>query len=199
MYILTIILGVVLFNIVVTGQTLEKRPISLPCALLRCYTNVDCEREPNNRCCLLCPQKKRCYYKKRWYDHGQSFKDSCNTCFCNNGNVGCTKKMCPPAGCYHNGQFYPEGSSFKDDCNNCTCKQGTVSCTEMACGGPCLYKGKLYKLGQAMPSERKCWYCYCRRGERYCTPPMCPACVGPIRPGQCCPDCSGIGLQTEQM
>ena len=41
-----------------------------------------------------------CLYGNTTYQSGDSFldKDGCNTCFCSNGQVGCTLMYCPPEG-----------------------------------------------------------------------------------------------------
>ncbi|KAL4228643.1 hypothetical protein ACF0H5_011688 [Mactra antiquata] len=112
MAVLTVILGVALFNIMVTGL-----PVDYECAFVRCYASVDCTRALYNRCCSECRQ-----------------------------------------------------------------------------AGVCIFKGNEYKDGQPMPSSRHCWLCYCQSGTIQCSPPICPACVGTPRPGQCCPDCSSTDL-----
>ena len=42
----------------------------------------------------------QCFYGNRVYNSGESFpsSDGCNACFCSNGVVGCTWRLCPPAG-----------------------------------------------------------------------------------------------------
>merc|ERR1712203_40239 len=51
-----------------------------------------------------------CVVKGISYDHGDSFKDDCNSCECVNGNPLCTKKFCGgnPEG-DHNDQLIPPG------------------------------------------------------------------------------------------
>ena len=42
----------------------------------------------------------QCFYGNRVYNSEESFpsSDGCNACFCSNGVVGCTWRLCPPAG-----------------------------------------------------------------------------------------------------
>ncbi|XP_052218515.1 uncharacterized protein LOC127836099 [Dreissena polymorpha] len=40
----------------------------------------------------MCPTC--CYYKRQVYAHGAVFQDECNTCWCYNGSVTCTKIAC---------------------------------------------------------------------------------------------------------
>ena len=35
-----------------------------------------------------------CSYNNRTYKHGESFRDDCNTCSCQNGQVACTMMAC---------------------------------------------------------------------------------------------------------
>lgn len=82
---------------------------------------------------------KGCEYKGATYAAGESFKDDCNTCFCNDdGTVACTKIGCV-ATCEYDGTLYKDGDQFKstDGCNSCSCKSGGVICTKMACVKTC--------------------------------------------------------------
>lgn len=89
-----------------------------------------------------------CYYNGSSYRNGESFPgiDGCNTCTCNNGIAGCTKKACfnpvldispypKNQTCTYNGKIFKDGDSFaaNDNCNSCSCTTGQINCTSMAC------------------------------------------------------------------
>ena len=82
---------------------------------------------------------KGCVYEGKSYADGAGFpaSDGCNTCSCNDGEVGCTLLGCS-TGCQYGGRSYKVGESFKADCNTCTCAaDGSVMCTLVECQNQC--------------------------------------------------------------
>lgn len=78
-----------------------------------------------------------CKFNGSTYADGETFPagDGCNTCTCNEGEVGCTLLACTE-GCFYEGNFYDYGQTFPagDGCNTCECQQdGTVGCTAIGC------------------------------------------------------------------
>ncbi|XP_053408337.1 kielin/chordin-like protein isoform X2 [Mercenaria mercenaria] len=113
------------------------------------------------------------------YEHGETFKDECNTCTCRNGNAACTLMACPNRPCYHEGRFLPHGDSFKDECNTCVCTNGRLACTYMTCGKSCVHNGKTYEDGKGFKDS--CNTCLCRNGTVSCTLLDCSG----AKPGTC--------------
>lgn len=118
-----------------------------------------------------------CTYNGQSYKEGDSFPstDGCNTCYCSNGGVSCTKIACP-ATCNYNGKVYKEGESFPatDGCNTCTCTNGNVGCTKKACPTTCRYNGKEYKEGESFSAGDGCNSCKCEKGGQVvCTTAVC--------------------------
>ncbi|XP_053408350.1 kielin/chordin-like protein [Mercenaria mercenaria] len=78
------------------GECFAVCPPTLPphCAAVFCL-RPDClnPTTPPGGCCPVCPGKT-CFYKGVRREDGETFKDDCNTCTCNNGNVRCTKRGC---------------------------------------------------------------------------------------------------------
>ncbi len=80
-----------------------------------------------------------CVHGDMTYPDGASLPsgDNCNSCFCDNGQVGCTLVGCV-GGCFYEGTLYQRGQSFpaSDGCNTCSClADGVFACTEIGCNG----------------------------------------------------------------
>lgn len=84
----------------------------------------------------------RCEYNGWAYADKQTFDsvDTCNTCFCDDGQVVCTEKQCAnsavnPDNCTYNNAGFNNGDIFisNDGCNSCSCTDGNVICTQEAC------------------------------------------------------------------
>eukprot|EP00118_Oscarella_pearsei_P014831 m.129828 g.129828 ORF g.129828 m.129828 type:complete len:324 (+) comp37990_c0_seq12:119-1090(+) len=121
-----------------------------------------------------------CNCSGKCYKTGNRFRsaDGCNTCFCSNGNVDCTKKACRPSGtsnasCAYDGKCYKHRDNFNstDGCNTCNCYNGSVSCTEafcypLSCPENMQFRNCSYHVtcqqreasGSCVPG------CFCRRG-----------------------------------
>ena len=94
-----------------------------------------------------------CAVGKKYIQDGQSYKEECNECTCNNGVISCTKKLC---GCGLNGKVQ-HGQRYKvDGCNTCTCNSAgaPLACTRMACKPTCK-KSDLFTL---MNTKNLDWY-----------------------------------------
>ncbi len=98
-----------------------------------------------------------CTYNGIIYQSGDHFRDNCNTCLCQNGEIECTLLSCdyeepvdeapvidgirlpnkPTHGsdCYYEDQYFSDGDQFRaiDGCNSCICSGKEVACTDMAC------------------------------------------------------------------
>ena len=84
----------------------------------------------------------RCEYNGWAYADKEIFDsvDTCNTCFCYDGETICTEKACGdtpinPNNCTYNEAQFNNGDSFlsNDGCNSCSCTNGQVVCTQEAC------------------------------------------------------------------
>jgi hypothetical protein len=83
------------------------------------------------------PTARDCEVDGTAYRDGESIpsQDGCNTCFCSDGEIGCTAVACLD-GCLHQGKVYAPFEQFPagDDCNTCRClEDGSVSCTMVEC------------------------------------------------------------------
>jgi len=117
-----------------------------PCSTVKCGFNTTCVINPHgNAECVI----STCKYNGKTYNHGENFlsTDGCNTCYCYNGIVSCTKMACTntdtqpkPIKCVYGGKTYHEGDSWraKDGCNTCSFTSGQAHCTSLICsGGSC--------------------------------------------------------------
>jgi hypothetical protein len=80
-----------------------------------------------------------CEWNGEVYLDGATFDDDCNSCFCDDGSVGCTTRACL-GDCTYEGMAYQVGDEFPagDGCNTCSCEQGgNVSCTLIGCSNSC--------------------------------------------------------------
>ncbi|XP_016099501.1 kielin/chordin-like protein [Sinocyclocheilus grahami] len=157
------------------------------CRTCRCENgNVQCLRKqcqvancagafvPSGECCPQCPEAPAdCIFERQRYSHLQQFHhpvDSCQSCFCTNGEVSCHRRPCPSAVCSH--------PVIQECCRTCDA---------------CMYDGREYQNGQEFPDPAdRCGRCVCRNGQVTCNRRPCPnpGCSNPItQPGQCCPVC----------
>jgi hypothetical protein len=82
----------------------------------------------------------RCEYNGWAYADKEIFDsvDSCNTCFCDDGQVVCTEKYCEGSSpedkgsCTYDGAKFTNGETFisNDGCNSCSCTDGNIVCTQ---------------------------------------------------------------------
>jgi hypothetical protein len=103
------------------------------------------------------PTSKSCELDGKTYPDGASVpsSDGCNTCFCSDGDIGCTAVACFD-GCLHQGMVYQPYEQFPagDDCNTCQClENGSVSCTMVECVA-CPDIGNAYV--EALDQAKKC-------------------------------------------
>ncbi|XP_060554606.1 kielin/chordin-like protein isoform X3 [Ruditapes philippinarum] len=183
-------------NAVCTKMTCSKDKPGV-CPALNNNTAGICVNECNNdercpgiqKCCSngcgqVCMRPdvggQPCHVNGYTFQHGESFKDGCNTCMCRNGKPACTKKACPPIlPCYHNGKMYLNGDNFTDECNRCICRDGNVACTFKQCGKTCTHQGKTYQDGEGFKDD--CNTCQCNDGRVTCTLLDCSG----AKPGTC--------------
>lgn len=102
-------------------------------------------------------EETTCSYNGVTYESGDNFRDNCNTCLCQNGEIQCTLMACdyeepkdtapvidgirlpnePTYGsaCVYEDQHFSENDQFRaiDGCNSCICSGGNVACTSMEC------------------------------------------------------------------
>ncbi|KAI4897940.1 hypothetical protein NFI96_019845 [Prochilodus magdalenae] len=123
----------------------------------RCH-KPDCNNPVSGTCCQN--NCNGCSYAGTDYPNGMVFPhptNTCRDCHCVNGNVQCSKKICPPlqcrnpifvegeccpvclaarANCVHEGQSYRHGERFyspSNRCQSCSCNNGTVICHRKPC------------------------------------------------------------------
>ncbi|XP_060585891.1 waprin-Phi1-like [Ruditapes philippinarum] len=143
---------------------------SEPCPAVRCKSPVT----RAGLCCPECPTGRRCFYKWRVYQNGQTFKDLCNTCKCNDGSVSCTEMAClPKAGkCPRQDPDMP-GICILGCMNDWHCN-GVQKCCSNGCGFVCMLP-----IGR-LSTQRHCPGVYCP--EVYCDNQFIPL-------GGCCSTC----------
>lgn len=133
-------------------------------------------------------------YHRRWNHHppprpappaaescevaGQSFAagaevpsgDSCNTCTCSDGEVGCTRAACGPVICALFIEV-PDGvcSRFPLD----PCLSQDPDCTPSPDAGSCEVAGETFANGSPVPSGDSCNSCACNEGSVLCTLALC--------------------------
>jgi len=107
--------------------------------------------------------------------HGAGYKDECNVCACNDGEIKCTSKKCEV--CIVKGSHYLHGASWRDSvykCRTCVCNYGKAVCTDVECADKCYEKGtdkQLAKHGQTINDG--CNTCKCLFGKLECTNLVC--------------------------
>ncbi|XP_075998591.1 kielin/chordin-like protein isoform X2 [Genypterus blacodes] len=129
---------------------------SVRCERKRCPPS-NCDHPVQRKCCKTCDG---CLFHGTEYPEGTEFRDRqdpCSVCYCNAGNVVCSKIPCygdcshayrPPGQCcgecercFYNGAVLTSGQSFPDPsnpCSECTCKRGSVQCVKKPCpAAPC--------------------------------------------------------------
>uniref|UniRef100_A0A8D0C9R4 Kielin/chordin-like protein n=1 Tax=Scleropages formosus TaxID=113540 RepID=A0A8D0C9R4_SCLFO len=140
------------------------------------------------------------------YQNGMQFlhpTDDCKTCHCNNGNVRCLRKRCPPLKCSKQnvvpGKCCPKcaGAKLPLMAKNWHVRSnltvGTIHSAKEGATG-CLFYNMTLAIQQSVRDPRNpCSECTCRDGHVLCAPVKCPEvqCQNPIiPPGECCPVCS---------
>ncbi|XP_053408348.1 kielin/chordin-like protein [Mercenaria mercenaria] len=144
---------------------------------------------------------RSCFYKGEIRMDGETFKERCNECTCNDGHVSCTEKACgsKPGRCPR-----PTGIGIcVEACTDDFSCQGRRKCCSNGCGYTCVppenggnhcyHKGQKRMDGETF--KDRCNTCTCNNGHISCT-----ACPQVLRcpnqytpPGQCCPVCGPIG------
>ncbi|XP_071044189.1 kielin/chordin-like protein [Parasteatoda tepidariorum] len=119
-----------------------------PCETVTCMNPIT----DDEHCCLYCPD--HCIYNGQRYELDAVFNhesDPCKECSCNNGDVLCDVRDCPPITClnpapgecclecsncrYHE-QIYADNKNFtnpKNPCETCLCSKGQVACARYSC------------------------------------------------------------------
>ncbi|KAL3884246.1 hypothetical protein ACJMK2_030464 [Sinanodonta woodiana] len=145
---------------------------------VRCDKQVcDTPQCTHPRLDLCCPQCNECYYQGRLYQNNSPFKPNpCDSCYCSNGNVQCSKLSCPSLtclqqetlpgqccprckGCQHQGVQYEDGAQWmlqNNPCVTCTCYGGFVTCMEVQCVTPC--RNPVSVPGQCCPVCPTCHF-----------------------------------------
>ncbi|XP_071943173.1 kielin/chordin-like protein isoform X2 [Antedon mediterranea] len=132
-----------------TTCTCQRKNVS--CVTEPCPTVFSCSH-PGKRpdeCCSYC---KDCMYQGFLIKNGADVVldiDSCESCLCQEGNVRCTTRPCPPVdcespktprggccpicdGCDFNGIRMHDGESIaQGECDTCTCMGGNVTCAKL--------------------------------------------------------------------
>ena len=125
------------------------------------------------------PPKKGCEFQGVTIPHGASFPadDGCNTCSCNDGSLGCTRRACPvpvESACIIDGKVYESGSDGVPDptsCNSCRCESGKISeCTLIHCPlpKPCQLGRAIYRHDSSFVSSDGTTQCRCDEGDLVC-------------------------------
>jgi len=64
----------------------------------KCKNNPNLSIVPTGECLSINRERrsrvKECAFNGKTYQHGASFKDDCNTCNCNDGQITCTLALC---------------------------------------------------------------------------------------------------------
>ncbi|HKO90587.1 MAG TPA: hypothetical protein VJU61_05520 [Polyangiaceae bacterium] len=100
--------------------------------------------------------------------------DGCNSCSCEDGELGCTLMECETSTCHSGALTLADGASqlSSDGCNICTCNAGALACTDRACPttpAGCEYAGERLADGESRPSTDGCNTCSCSDGQMLCT------------------------------
>ena len=113
---------------------------------------------------------------------GESWQceDGCNTCFCRNGLISSTRKLCPvlntSKSCIVATISHLDGESWlcEDGCNTCFCTNGVVSSTMKNCQKSCEDISGTHLDGESWRCADGCNTCYCRNGLISSTEMGCP-------------------------
>ncbi|KAI0208752.1 Kielin/chordin-like protein [Lamellibrachia satsuma] len=153
------------------GGTVTCRPMDCRAPICRTPKRVP------GKCCSVC-EREGCEYRGRLYDAGQVFsppEQMCDDCLCQDSQVKCSPRRCPPAlcdypiqtecclqctGCQYKGLSYSNLEIFfspDNVCEECTCVEGFVTCHPRPCYDvPCLHPAK--NPGECCPSCLNCFY-----------------------------------------
>eukprot|EP01061_Rhynchopus_euleeides_P009078 TRINITY_DN18236_c0_g2_i4.p2 TRINITY_DN18236_c0_g2~~TRINITY_DN18236_c0_g2_i4.p2 ORF type:complete len:251 (+),score=72.66 TRINITY_DN18236_c0_g2_i4:101-754(+) len=163
-------------------------------------TTKSCPAVPKKSCTLRCGT----VVPHGWNGKGEGSND-CNSCFCDDGGLACTKMGCTTKSCpavpkksctLRCGTVVPHGWNGKgegsNDCNNCFCDDGGLACTKMGCttkSCPAVPKKSCtLRCGTVVPhgwngkgeGSNDCNSCFCDDGGLACTKMGCTT--------QSCPD-----------
>ncbi|XP_025062352.1 extracellular matrix protein FRAS1 isoform X12 [Alligator sinensis] len=138
---------------------------------------------PPNKCCPECVlgTKGFCQHEGQTHGHGTEWASSqCTMCFCANGTVHCSPKLCLVPSC---GSGELEYVAPGDCCPKC-----------VGIGESCSFDGQMFRDGEEWQLS-PCSKCFCRNGATQCFTAECRpvACsrdeVMIVTPGKCCPEC----------
>ncbi|GBM21432.1 Kielin/chordin-like protein [Araneus ventricosus] len=142
---------------------------NMTCKQKQC-PSANCKYPSMDGCCPVC---RDCFYNNELIPNGQNIPssnaESCDLCFCYDGNVECKPKACATAHC--------SSPVIKECCP--TCDYG------------CFYNNKTYQPGEKFADlENPCEVCICEGGNIRCMPKQCPPtnCSNPVVV-ECCPTC----------
>uniref|UniRef100_A0A8C5FF70 Cysteine-rich motor neuron 1 protein n=1 Tax=Gadus morhua TaxID=8049 RepID=A0A8C5FF70_GADMO len=117
---------------------------------------------------------------------GESWKpDSCTSCMCAAGAIGCFTETCPPTFCQRpllkKGQCCPY------------CLDSPTQPNVPAGAAACHFNGRQYSDEERWDIDA-CTHCYCLAGQTLCSTVSCPAQAAPCdkplaKEGSCCPIC----------
>jgi hypothetical protein len=104
----------------------EAECVDNPCKWAKCSAGYTCQPNPDGSG-SSCVPNVGCEYNGETYQEGESFDsiDGCNSCFCSNGQVGCTKMACinncnADDDCNSEKQYCAKQSCNDDDQGYCT-------------------------------------------------------------------------------
>ncbi|XP_066905598.1 U-reduvitoxin-Pr21 [Halyomorpha halys] len=137
---------------------------------------------------------------------GESWKDSCHTCICDNdGRPLCTRELCkgqgikmvlPPIRDKREAKECEPGTTWKEDCNTCFCTpNGHIGCTRRECFHPTRkYKNRDLLIRpnfKGQPPQRKGRNGGCSPGEKWkesCNTCICNNDGSPVCTRELCKD-----------
>ncbi|XP_041469760.1 fibropellin-1-like [Lytechinus variegatus] len=106
-----------------------------------------------------------CSFGDQSFKDGESRKEGCGECVCDNSEWDCTSNVCE---CYADGNVYNNNETWYEDCNTCACQNGITLCTNIDCSRVCLHDDQLYDVGAQR--DDRCSTCLCQFGRWYCAP-----------------------------
>ncbi|WAR04794.1 Y4171-like protein [Mya arenaria] len=171
----------------------QCRPLDcflIQCALPKCLDGQELYTRPRT-CCPICRFiKKVCVHTDgKKYANGETFKDKCNTCTCNDGHIGCTEIACiEKEGSCPKPWSYGKFAICIHMCDgdwDCPDKQ---KCCSNGCGKVCRIP-KRDKVPSTSKPRDPCDRCTCLDGKIVCDRLLCLACAGFKPKGACCPIC----------